>query len=77
MENFLTSCNYFLGNNGKSIVYGCERMINVFQFLIELLMQNFHSSFVATTLRNNGKHIPMLMICFLIFEKTINGKFPG
>ena len=44
--------------------------------LIELLMQNFHSSFVATTLRNNGKFIPMLVICFPIFEKIINGKFP-
>ena len=50
---------------------------NIFQFLIELLMQNFHSGFVATTLRNNGKFIPMVVICFPIFEKTINGKFPG
>ena len=50
---------------------------NIFQFLIELLMQNFHSGFAATTLRNNGKFIPMVVICFPIFEKTINGKFPG
>ena len=71
-----TSRNYFLGNNGKSIVYGCEQMINVFQFLMELLLQNFHS-FVASTLRNNGKFIAMVVICFPIFEKTTNGKFPG
>ena len=50
---------------------------NIFQFLIELLMQNFHSGIAATTLRNNGKFIPMVVICFPIFEKTTNGKFPG
>ena len=50
---------------------------NIFQFLIELLMQNFHSGIAATTLRNNGKFIPMVVICFPIFEKTTNEKFPG